>query len=302
MSTKQLTFDYAHLPNGMRLHYAARGVREPKKRPLVLLLHGFPEYWGAWRDVLPLLDDSVYAVAPDLRGYNLSSQPTDVAAYKQREILNDIVQLIGVLGFDDAVIVAHDWGGAAAWNLAAQRPDLVQRLIILNSPHAIPFARALAHDPAQQAASSYMNWLRKPGCEGPLEHDGFARLIEFFTLMRRDDAPWFDDDRAEEYRAVWSRGLTGGINYYRASPLYPPTSSDPGAQRLKLDPADFTVNVPTLVLWGLADTALLPTLLEGLDVVVPGLKIERIERATHWLAHEEPQRIAAHIHTFGLGQ
>ncbi|HEU0200565.1 MAG TPA: alpha/beta hydrolase [Burkholderiaceae bacterium] len=302
MSAKELTFDYAQLPNGIRLHYAARGAPDPRKRPLVLMLHGFPEYWGAWRDVLPLLDDSVYAVAPDLRGFNLSSKPAEVTAYKAREILNDIVQLITVLGYGDAVVVAHDWGGGVAWNLAAQRPDLVQRLIILNSPHPIRFAYALARDPAQQAASSYINWLRKEGSEEPLEHDGFARLIEFFTLMRRDDAPWFDDERADQYRTVWSRGLTGGINYHRASPLYPPTSSDAGAQRLKLDPADFTVNVPTLVMWGLADTSLLPTLLEGLDVVVPGVTIERIERATHWLAHEEPQRVAARIHSFGLGQ
>ena len=100
------------------------------------------------------------------------------------------------------------------------------------------------------------------------------------------------------YKEVWSRGLTGGLNYYRASPLYPPTDADPGARALRLDPADFVVRVPTLVLWGMRDLALLPALLDGLDELVPDLQIERLPHATHWLVHEEPQLVAGRVLEF----
>src|SRR5215831_6614235 len=118
------TGHYADLANGIRLHYASSGVRG---RPLVLCIHGFPEYWGAWEDVLPLLGKWAYAVAPDLRGYNLSSQPTGVEAYRAREIVGDLIGLISALGYAHAVIVAHDWGGAAGWQLAISKPQLVHR-------------------------------------------------------------------------------------------------------------------------------------------------------------------------------
>jgi len=116
--------------------------------------------------------------------------------------------------------------------------------------------------------------------------------------MQRTGHAWYTPDRAARYREVWARGLTGGLNYYRASPLYPPTEGDPGAAALVLDPSKFRVRVPTLVLWGEADTALPPRLLDGLSELVEDLTIERLPGATHWLAHEEPQRIASAIHAF----
>jgi pimeloyl-ACP methyl ester carboxylesterase len=286
---------FANLPNGVTLHYASCG--EPG-RPLVLCLHGFPEYWAAWEDVLPLLGATHYAVAPDLRGFNLSSQPADIAAYRAREIVGDLLQLIGALGYRRATVVAHDWGGAVAWALAIARADVVERLIVLNSPHPIPFARELAHNPAQQAASAYMNWLRAAGAEQRLAQDDFRRLRSFFDAMHRPDAPWLTPARLARYKAVWARGLTGALNYYRASPLYPPVGDDPGAGRLRLAPADFVVRVPTLVLWGMRDAALLPSLLDGLDELVPELTIERLEHATHWLVHEEPDVVANRVLAF----
>ncbi len=177
-------------------------------------------------------------------------------------------------------------------------PQRIERLVSLNSPHPIPFWRDLASDPVQQAASAYMNWLRAPGAEQGLAKHDYQALEGFFLGMQRPDHAWYTPERAARYREAWARGLTGGINYYRASPLHPPTASEPGPTALTLDPAQFRVRVPTLVLWGGADTALPPRLLEGLSELVDDLTIERLPDATHWLAHEEPERIAAAIHAF----
>ena len=267
----------------------------------MLFLHGFPEYWAAWEDVIPHFGASYYAVAPDLRGFNLSSQPTKVDAYRVREIVDDLERFVQHLGYRSAIVVGHDWGGAAAWQWAIAHPKRVERLIVLNSPHPIPFARDLVHSAQQREASAYMNWLRRTGSESALAKKDYAVLEEFFLSMKREDAPWYTTEHARRYREVWQRGLTGGVNYYRASPLYPPTDDDPGPAKLKLDPTQFRVRVPTLVIWGEADTALPAPLLDGLDDLVDDLTVERIERGTHWVAHEEPHTVAKSIADYLLG-
>ncbi len=261
----------------------------------MLFLHGFPEYWAAWEDVMPNFSNSHYAVAPDLRGFNLSSQPDDVAAYRAREIVGDLECLVQLLGYERSIVVAHDWGGAVAWQWAISHPERIDRLIEINSPHPILFARELVHSAQQRKASAYMNWLRAPGSEGALAKDDYAMLEGFFHSMRRADAPWYTPEHAQRYKQVWRRGLTGGVNYYRASPLYPPTDADPGPAKLRLEPAQFRVRVPTLVIWGEADVALPPMLLGGLDELVDNLTVKRLARATHWLVHEEPQTISEFI-------
>jgi epoxide hydrolase 4 len=289
------TGQFADVGRGIRLHYASLGA--PAARP-ILFLHGFPEYWAAWDDVLPHFARHWHAVAPDLRGFNLSSQPVEVSAYRVREIVADLEGLCEHLQWPRVTVVAHDWGGAAAWQWAIACPQRIERLVSLNSPHPIPFLRDLVSDPVQQAASAYMNWLRAPGAEQGLAKHDYQVLEGFFLGMQRPGHAWYTPARAARYREVWGRGLTGGINYYRASPLHPPTASEPGPATLRLDPAQFRVRVPTLVLWGGADTALPPRLLEGLSELVDDLTIERLPDATHWLAHEEPERIAAAIHAF----
>jgi pimeloyl-ACP methyl ester carboxylesterase len=286
---------FAELGNGIRLHLATCGAPD---RPLLLFVHGFPEYWAAWEDLLPLFADTHHAVAPDLRGYNLSSQPPEVSAYRVREIVDDLDRLRAWLGHERATVVAHDWGGAAAWHWAISAPQRVGRLVILNSPHPVPFARDLAASPVQQQASAYMNWLRAPGAEQALARRDYALLEGFFLGMQRADAPWYTPERAARYRAVWSRGLTGAVNYYRASPLHPPTDDAPGSGPLRLDPRDLRVRVPTLVVWGEADRALPVALLDGLAELVDDLTVHRLPRATHWLAHEEPAQIAQWIRAF----
>jgi len=286
---------FVEVQPGVRLHCAEAG---DEGAPLIVFIHGFPEFWYAWNDVLPAFADGWHAVAPDLRGFNLSSKPPDVRDYRAPQLVADIDGLIRALGHERAVVVGHDWGGAVAWSLAIARPERVSRLAILNAPHPFTFARELAHDPAQQAASAYMNWLRRPGSEQALAKDDFALFDRFFQGV--SPAPWFDAATRAAYHAAWSQAgaITGGLNYYRASPLYPPIDADPGARRLALDPADFTVRVPTLVIWGERDTALLPSLLDGLDTMVPDLRIERLPGCSHWLAHEAPLEVAALIRGF----
>lgn len=287
-STEIRDQQFATLGNGMRLHFASAGEHG---RPLLLFLHGFPEFWYEWHAQLAEFGSDYFAVAPDLRGFNLSDMPSEVAAYKAREVIDDLVRLIAHLGYDRCVLIAHDWGGAVGWNFALAHPHLVRRLIIINAPHPYLFLRALATDPAQQAASAYMNWLRAEGSEARLTENNFSKMDDFFTAMGQPPAGWFSGDTRERYHAAWRRGLTGGVNYYRATPAHPPTPEHPGPLRLTLRPEDFRVRVPTRVIWGEADIALPATLLDGLEEVVDDLQVERIADGSHWIIHEQPARV-----------
>ncbi|MFZ6753538.1 alpha/beta fold hydrolase [Undibacterium sp. Dicai25W] len=286
---------FAKLDNGTKLHYASAGEAG---RPLILFVHGFPEFWYEWSAQLPEFGEDYFAVAPDLRGFNLSDMPTDISEYKARHIVNDLRLLIAHLGYQQAIIVAHDWGGAVCWNLAIALPELVQKLIIINSPHPYLFMQALAHDPAQQAASEYMNWLRTPGSEDALAKDNFSLMDGFFNGMGQGEATWFDAATRAAYHACWSRGLSGGVNYYRASPLHPATSEHRGPLQLSLNPDDFRVKVPTRIIWGENDKALPKTLLDGIENFVDNVKIQRIADGSHWVVHEQPERINRLIRQF----
>ena len=290
---------FATLPSGQKLHYAKAG---DTSRPLAIFLHGFPQAWFAWEAQLPLSAKTHFCVAPDLRGFNLSDKPSDLKAYRIDRLVNDVVELIDALGYETAELIAHDWGGAVAWSTAIARPDKLGHLMILNAPHPIPFARALAHDAAQQAASQYMLELRAPDAEQKMLANDCDVLLDKF---RAGDALWLNESVAQRYRDAWRQpgAMTGMLAYYRASPLMPPTDSAPGAAGLRLDPADFKVTVPTTVIWGMQDVALLPILLEGLEDLVPDLTLRTVDNASHWLVHEQPDIVAAEIETFlGLSQ
>jgi pimeloyl-ACP methyl ester carboxylesterase len=286
---------YVEASPGVRLHYASCG--DPAK-PLMLLLHGFPEFWGAWREIMPALAKRHHVVAPDLRGYNLSDKPPEVSDYRAPLLVADVVGLVRALGYEHCVLVAHDWGGAVAWAVSIAHPELVQRLVIVNAPHPVLFARALANDSAQQAASQYMNWLRKPGSEDRLAENDYVRIEGM--LLKSGGEAWLKGATRDAYRSAWRQpgALAASVNWYRASPLRPPSADDPGSGTLQLDASAFVVQVPTLVLWGERDPALLPVLLEGLDLFVPVLEVVRLADATHWVVHEHPERVVAEIERF----
>lgn len=276
--------------DGVALHCAVAGEAG---RPLMLFLHGFPEFWAAWRAPMAYFAERGWlCVAPDLRGYNLSDKPATLEAYHPKHLVRDVLALGAHYGRAPFTLVAHDWGGAVAWSLAIARPAALARLVMINSPHPWIFWRELTTNPVQQKASEYMNVFRLPKAERLLSENGYARLRAAFGRL---EAGW-----CAELVEAWSRpgALTGGLNYYRASPLHPPTPEDLGAAKLDLRPEDFIVRVPTLVLWGEQDTALLPGCLEGLERFVPDLRLVRVPDASHWIVHEQTARVCGEIEAF----
>ena len=289
------TYDAA-LPHGITLSCRASG---PKDAPVLVFLHGFPEAAFVWDELLEHFGARYRCVAPNLRGFERSSSPKDPEQYRVKHLLADLDALVASLvGADGklAALVAHDWGGAVAWNFAVQRPTKLARLVIINSPHPATFLRELKSNPAQQAASAYMNFLCRPDAEALLAADDFRRMWPMFTSMGAADPAhigggWLTPAVREQYRAVWSAGLTGGCNYYRASPLRPPLRPDDPVMTLEFPPEYVTVKVPTLVVWAEADSALPPSLVDGLDTFVPDLRLVRVPGATHWIIHEQPSLV-----------
>ena len=288
------------LPHGITLSCRTAGE---KGRPVLMFLHGFPEAAFAWDVLLEHFsrpeNGGYRCVAPNLRGYERSSAPTEVAAYRAKFLVQDIAALIVIEGGHLDALVAHDWGGAVAWNMAASQPHLMNKLVIINSPHPITFVRELKN-PAQQSTSSYMNFLCRPDAEKLLAEDDYRRLWAFFINMGATSGPhaWLTESVKQQYRDVWGMGLHGGCNFYRASPLRPATPEDPAASAINFPKEMFTVTLPTLVLWGMGDIALPPALVDGLEEFVPQMQLERIDGATHWIVHEQPQLVIGHLEKF----
>lgn len=292
------------LPHGISLSCRAAGA---PGRPLMLFLHGFPEAAFIWDALLAHFsrpeNGGYRCVAPNLRGFERSSSPVEVAQYKPQLLIQDLAELAQSERADGRIdtLVAHDWGGAFGWGFANALPRSLARLVIINSPHPGTFARELRENPAQQQASAYMNWLAAPGAEAALAENDYARLFAMFTLMKAgpDGFGWLTEAVKQQYREVWRQGLTGACNLYRVTPLKPPAPGrGPVADIPQPPPERVHVQAPTLVLWGLDDTALLPGLLDGLAEYVPRLELRELPGATHWVVHEQPQRIAQEIDGF----
>ena len=293
------------LPHGITLSCRSAGT---PGQPVLMFLHGFPEAAFVWDGLLMHFsrpeNGGFRCIAPNLRGYERSSAPGDVAAYRPKHLMQDVAALIAQEGGPLACLVAHDWGGAVAWSLAASAPGCMNKLAIINSPHPGTFLRELQQSPAQQASSAYMNFLIRPDAEALLAEDDFRRLWEFFTAMGAADGPhaWLTEAVKAQYRDIWRAGLTGPLNYYRASPLRPPRAgpphNDPAAAGVVIPREKLDVHVPTLVIWAMDDTALPPALLDGLEDFVPQMQLQRVEGATHWIVHEQPQKIIGYLQDF----
>ncbi len=292
-----VTHDSAEV-NGIRLHYATQGTGK-----LVLFAHGFPEFWYEWKDQLEEFGRDHQAVAPDLRGYNLSSKPAEVEQYQMKYLVEDLRGLIAHLGHERCTLVAHDWGGAVAWVFAVTYPALLERLVIINSPHPAIFARELSTNPAQLQASQYMVTFRGAQAEQILAANQYAQLREQFLGEHLWNEVFREEDR-QAYLAAWAQpgALTGGLNYYRVSRLTPARGEEQAAQGgPSRDLNALKVLVPTLVIWGEQDTALLTGNLNGLDQFVPDLTIRRIPDGSHWVVHEQPALVNHYIREFLQG-
>jgi len=281
--------------NGVRLHYAAVGAGR-----LILFLHGFPEFWYAWKEQLSEFGRDHLAVAPDLRGYNLSSKPAATESYHICVLVADVAGLIRHLGSEKAVLVGHDWGGALAWNTAIFHPEWVEKLVIINAPHPAVGARELRENPEQRAASQYMRQLTAPGAESVLAANDYALLVEAVLAegLRRG---YFDEEDRQAYLEAWSQpgALGAALNYYRAALLGAVVSGEaPADPSLVFGASNFAVEVPTLVLWGENDIYLRTGNLVGLEEYVRDLGVRRIPDASHWVVREKLALVNGCIHEF----
>jgi len=295
-----LTHEYADV-NGIRLHYVTAG-----KGKLIMFAHGFPEFWYEWKNQLAEFERDYQAVAPDMRGYNLSSKPADVDQYQVGYLVEDLRALAEHLGHKKFTLVGHDWGGAVAWAFAIYHPDRLEKLVIINGPHPGMFERELRENPAQQQASQYMLVFRSPQAEQIISANNYAALVDA-VLGEGLKQGYFTEEDRKAYIEAWSQpgALTGGLNYYRAAGVGPPTGEGAhwrATERMASGLSSLTVKVPTLVIWGEKDEALLIGNLEGLDRFVPDLTVKRIPDGSHWVIHEKPGLVNSYIRDFIAGK
>jgi epoxide hydrolase 4 len=264
--------------NGVRLHYVEAGAG-----PLVVLLHGFPEYWYSWhRQIGPLVAAGFRVLAPDMRGYNLSDKPGGVRAYRAEALMADVAGLIRHAGESSATVIGHDWSGVLAWLLPLHYPDMVRNRVILNAPHPAAFRRELRRGFNQLRRSWYVFFFQLPLLPEALMRAGdFALLRRMLTRQPVRPGAFSAEDIAHYRRALAQPGaLTAAINWYRAAFRRRPRPGE-----------DAPSNVPTLLIWGERDAFLSLRLTEGLEQWAPNLRIERIADASHWVQNDAPERV-----------
>jgi pimeloyl-ACP methyl ester carboxylesterase len=268
---------YAEVGDDVRLHYVEAGAG-----PLVILLHGFPEFWYGWRlQIAELAAAGFRVVAPDTRGINLSSRPDGLAAYAADKMADDIRGLIRERGAESAMLVGHDWGGTIAWTAAMNHPEVVDRLAILDAAHPRKLAEGLKN-PRQLLRTWYFFYFVLPGLPDRAVR---ADRFRFFRRFLRDARPPYTADEMDRYVEAWSQpgAATAMINYYRCSVRTPPK---------KASAAIRPISAPTLVIWGQRDRFLGPALAEPEHDDVPNLAaVERLPDASHWVHHDEHERV-----------
>lgn len=292
------------LSTGVELECRTSG--EPGQ-PLLLFLHGFPEGAFIWDGLLEQFGSRYRCVAPNLRGYGRSSQPTAISDYRAKYLVEDLAALIALESPAKraACVIAHDWGGAVAWGLANRYPQQLERLLILNSPHPGSFLRELKSNPVQQSASQYMHFLRRPDAPELLAENGWQRMLGFFQNPDGSMPAWLTPERQQQYREHWDLGVHGACMFYAASPLVPPRpggSADElqDIRELSLPDEMLHIPVPVRILWGDSDLALQPALLHGLEQWVPQLEIEHLQGCSHWVVHERPEAVQRALAKFLL--
>lgn len=264
--------------NGVRLHVVAAGDPDD---PLVVLLHGFPEFWYEWREYIhPLVEAGYRVLVPDQRGYNRSDRPAGVRSYRIPELSRDIVDLVATEDRRRAHVVGHDWGGAVGWDLALRHPETVDRLAIVNVPHPTVFERGIVSNPRQLWKSRYVFLFQLPRL--PERYARRKAYAMFVSTMRNGSLPGtFGETDFERYRRVWAMdgALTAMFDWYRAR-----------VRRYETPPRE-QVRASMLLLWGENDRVLVPELApKSLDYCSDGT-LERFPDATHWLPHERPDQV-----------
>ena len=263
--------------NGVRLHVVTQG----QSGPLVILLHGFPECWYSWREYLPALAEAGFrAIAPDMRGYNLSEKPKGICSYDLPLLTADVLGLIQAFGEEKAVIVGHDWGAVVAWSFAMDYPQAVEKLVICNVPHPARFAEGL-WTPCQLRKSWYIFFFQLPWLPERVMSSNLPRLVERAMRGSAVRKGAFSDEDLQVYiEALREPGaLTAGINYYRAAARW--------GRKLPIKP----ITAPTLIIWGEDDRFLGKELVAGTERFVPDLLVKYIPNCGHWVQQEAADEV-----------
>jgi pimeloyl-ACP methyl ester carboxylesterase len=289
--------------NGVKLHTVLIGSGEP-----LILLHGFPDFWYGWKNIILGLKDKYKLIVPDMRGYNLSEKPEGMENYSLELLIDDIKGLSEALNLGKFCLAGHDWGGPVAWGVAGKYPELLKKLIIINGPHPIIMRNLIAKDKDQRRASSYIFEFIKPDSANLLIENNFKVLkaimdmnietlkdlfgglktLENISELQEREHRLSEFDM-EKYVEAWGQpgAIQAGLHYYRASVKDAFTASWDG-----------TIKVPTLVIHGMKDIALTPKILNGLEDYIKDLKIVKIENATHWVMIDAPEEVNSSIQEF----
>jgi pimeloyl-ACP methyl ester carboxylesterase len=262
--------------------------------PPIIFLHGFPESHRTWAHQMAGLADRFWCIAPDQRGYARSSKPPEVSDYMVPKLVADVFALADALGIDRFTLAAHDWGGAIGWAAALTRPERIERLIIANAPHPYIYQKTIIEDLDQRQACQYIRVFRGDGLEKRIAENGLEWFFEH-SFMRHLEASAVSDEERAAYLDEWSQpgALTAMFNWYRASP------TDVPAMDAAIDTTDFLqkpfpkLMMPTLIVWGMKDPALLPCQLEGIEEYVPNVTIVRVNDAGHFSPWEAPEAVTS---------
>jgi pimeloyl-ACP methyl ester carboxylesterase len=267
--------------NGIRMHYVTYG-----NGSLIVLLHGFPEFWYSWRNQIPILSKKFKVVAPDMRGYGETEKPFKTDSYKIEEIVKDIVELVHGLGFEKAIIAGHDWGGIIAWSIAMMAPDVVERLIIMNAPHPGVYSKHIPKNIKQVLRSWYVFFFLIKGIPESILGNSNYKMLKSSILKSSVRKEVFSEKDIERYVSSWkSGGISGGINYYRAnlSLRYWSKSNKVPFPKIK---------VPVLQIWAEDDKFLGKELTKGTQAFIDApYRLHLISDCGHWVQQEAPDEV-----------
>lgn len=260
--------------------------------PPIIFLHGFPESHRTWAHQMAGLADRFYCIAPDQRGYARSSKPPDVSDYRVSKLVADVFALADALGIERFTLAAHDWGGAIGWAAALTQPDRIERLIIANAPHPYIYQKTIIEDLDQRQATQYIRIFRGQELEKRIADNGLDWFFEH-SFMRHLEAKDVSAEERAAYLDEWRQpgALTAMFNWYRASPTDVPAMDDVIETTEFLDKPFPKLLLPTLIVWGVKDPALLPCQLEGIDEHVPNVNIVRIDDTGHFSPWEAPEAV-----------
>jgi len=291
----------------VNIHYVEAGAnnREHAPRKTMVFLHGFPEYWGTWHAQLDYFAEDYRVIAADLPGYNLSDKPKDQSFFEVPNLIQFMAKFIqSVVPEEKIILVAHDWGGAIAWPLAAFFPQLIDKLIILNAAHPSTFTREMIQNPEQRQKSEYIHELIAPDAVARVSANHYQYLKEkIFAGMRQGT---LNSAQRQAYQHVWAQpgAVNGMLQYYRAMPQLAPSEkvkSDNGEQVMtpaQMKIPNIRISCPTLVLWGEKDQAFVIENVVGVEEYMPNVRIKRFPNASHWLQHELPDEVNREIVNF----